>query len=598
MCGINGIFAYHGAAAPVKPTEVRSTRDYMARRGPDDSGEFYAWDMRIGFGHRRLTIIDLSDRGAQPMKSRDGRYVITFNGEIYNFRELRRELEASGVEFCSESDTEVLLNLYAAKGEAMLQDLRGMFAFAIWDAARENLFLARDCYGIKPLYYNDDGRTFRFASQVKALLAGGGVSREPDPAGAVGFHLFGSVPEPFTSYLNIRALQAGAALLLNSRGSTIRRHHSIAEIYSRAQSSKPAEPVDVREALRESVRRHLVADVPVGAFLSSGIDSGALVGLMRDVGAIDIKTITVGFNEFLGWPEDETRLAAEVAKTYGAKHTTRFVSRAEFEADLPKIFEAMDQPSIDGVNGWFVSKAARELGLKVAISGLGGDELFGGYPSFSDLPRWSRFFSLPSQIPFLGSTARTLMVPMTSAFGLSPKAAGMLEYGGSYPGAYLLRRGLFMPWELGSVLDQETVKLGMQRLSPLQLIGAEFGGLPLQDRARVAVLESSFYMRNQLLRDIDWASMAHSLEVRTPLVDCTLLASLAASGGPHKSDLAAAPAIALPSVVTNRLKTGFSIPIDAWMGRLVEDKGKGHARPQSAYRAWARFVWKNSVGAS
>src|SRR5262245_33907472 len=237
MCGINGIFAYHYAANPVDREELLRTRDYMAARGPDGMGAFLSDHGRVGLGHRRLSIIDLSDAGAQPMASGDGRLVITLNGEIYNYRHLRLGLEARGRNFRSQSDTEVLLHLYAERGEAMVHDLRGMFAFAIWDADRQRLFLARDPYGIKPLYYADDGWTFRFASQVKALLAGGRVSRDPEPAGQVGFYLWGSVPEPFTTYRQIRTLPAGCTAVVDRIGMhTPQCYHSIAAVYCQAES--------------------------------------------------------------------------------------------------------------------------------------------------------------------------------------------------------------------------------------------------------------------------------------------------------------------------------------------------------------------------
>ena len=200
MCGIAGVYAYRSTARPVDRDELVRMRDHMASRGPDGSGEWYSADGRVGFGHRRLSIIDLSSRGAQPMQTADGRLVVTFNGEIYNYRALRSKLEAKGYAFRSNSDTEVLLHLYAELGHDMLRELRGMFAFGIWDCQEQQLLLARDPYGIKPLYYADDGSTLRFASQVKALMAGRGIARDPDPAGWVGFYLFGSVPEPFTTY--------------------------------------------------------------------------------------------------------------------------------------------------------------------------------------------------------------------------------------------------------------------------------------------------------------------------------------------------------------------------------------------------------------
>jgi len=576
MCGIAGVYAYHYAANSVDLAELRRIRDYMAARGPDGVGEWHAQDERVALGHRRLAILDLSERGAQPMSSADGTLVITFNGEIYNYKELRAKLEANGYAFRTETDTEVLLHLYAQKGEAMVNDLRGMFAFGLWDARKRALLLVRDPYGIKPLYYADDGWTLRFASQVKALLAGGHVSRNHEPAGWVGFALFGSVPEPFTTYQEVRALPAGSMLWIDQIGTReVKRFFSIAEEYRRAETvghvTAGADVQNhVRNALIDSVRHHLVSDVPVGAFLSGGIDSGTLVGLMRDAGQRDIQTVTLQFEEFAGTREDEAPIAQEIAAQYGTRHTTRMVTVQEFREDLPKILSAMDQPTIDGINTWFVSKAARELNLKVAISGLGGDELFGSYPSFRDVPRCVRAFALPGRIPMLGELTRRLLTGIDRFSRLiNPKMAGLVKYGRSYPGAYFLRRGLFMPWELEAVLGKEVARLGLRRLDPLRYIEAAITPPPRTDFGKVAVLESSLYMRNQLLRDTDWASMAHSLEVRVPLVDVKLLSQLAAINAKHvpqsKHLLANSPRVPLPSNVIERAKTGFGTPIQAWL---------------------------------
>lgn len=601
MCGVAGIFAYHCAANSVDRGELTRIRDYMTRRGPDAAGEWRSDDGRIGLSHRRLSIIDLSEAGAQPMVSANGKLVVTFNGEIYNYRELRRDLETRGCLFKSQSDTEVLLHLYAQKGEAMVHDLRGMFAFAIWDTDRERLFLARDPYGIKPLYYADDGGTVRFASQVKALLAGGKVSRDPDPAGWVGFYLFGSVPEPYTTCLQVHPLPAGTTLCID-RGGVPRpqRYHSIAAVYREAEQRRGKNGREndtqeqIRSALLDSVRHHLIADVPVGAFLSGGIDSGALVGLMRDVGQSDIQTVTLTFEEFQGRADDEAPLAAKVAQIYGTRHTTKLVTEQEFNADLPRILEAMDQPSIDGVNTWFVAKAAHELGLKVAVSGLGGDELFGGYSSFRDLKNWVRWFALPSRIPVLGSTLRrAATVAGAARMGLNPKAVGLLEYGGSYAGAYLLRRGLFMPWELDQVLDAEMIREGLRLLRPLEHIERAMSPCPSTAFGKVACLESALYMRNQLLRDTDWASMAHNLEVRVPLVDTDLLQRIApltlnSGGSTSKTSLTLSPKTPLPAMVVARKKTGFSTPIATWIQHCPLTARQPKAFPISANGPWAR----------
>ena len=590
MCGIAGVYANRSSARSVDHDELVRMRDHMAARGPDGSGEWYSADGRVGFGHRRLSIIDLSTRGAQPMQTADGKLVVTFNGEIYNYRALRSRLEAKGYVFQSNSDTEVLLHLYADLGHDMLGQLRGMFAFGLWDSQQQQLLLARDPYGIKPLYYADDGSTLRFASQVKALMAGRGVSRDLDAAGLVGFCLFGSVPEPFTTYREVRALPAGSFVRINQHGlGAPIQYYSIARTYSEARERPCSTPTRkketealVREALLDSVRHHLVADVPVGAFLSAGVDSSTLVGLMREVGQQDIQTVTLAFDEFRGTPNDEAAEATAVAEFYATRHTTRVVGENEFRADLPAIIEAMDQPTIDGINVWFVSKAAHELGLKVAVSGLGGDELFGGYPSFRDLPTSVRWMAAPSSIPFLGQALRSAFHTMRGEkWGVNPKVAGLVEYGGNYPGAYLLRRGLFMPWELPDVLGPEVAREGLKRFDPIKYIAGTLVPDPQQPFMRVATLESSLYMRNQLLRDTDWASMAHSLEVRVPLVDAVLLdklTSIKPGQAKIKSLLAESPERPIGGGMMQRRKTGFNVPIAKWISR----------EQQSAMSEWKR----------
>src|SRR5262249_7073139 len=282
----------------------------------------------------------------------------------------------------------------------------------------------------------------------------------------------------------------------------------------------------VHSALLDSVRHHLIADVPVSAFLSAGIDSGTVVGLAREAGAGDLRTVTLAFEEYRSTHDDEAPLAREVAMTYGTNHQTRPLNESEFQRELPTILDMMDQPTIDGINTYFISKAASEIGIKVALSGLGGDELFSGYPSFRDIPRWVTNLRAFYRVPGLGRLMRSAIsgvIPRDA----SPKMAGMVEYGGSYPGAYLLKRGLFMPWELRDILGDELAAEGLKRLAPLKLIRNTLIPDPKTPYARVAALEASLYMRNQLLRDTDWASMAHSVEVRVPLVDIEVLKSLA-----------------------------------------------------------------------
>ncbi|HSS78146.1 MAG TPA: asparagine synthase (glutamine-hydrolyzing), partial [Thermoanaerobaculia bacterium] len=367
MCGINGILRLSDGALPIDRDELLRTRDAMAARGPDGAGAWASSDGRVALASRRLAILDLSETGAQPMASADGRFHIVINGEIYNFRQLRRELEGEGVAFHSHSDTEVVLALYARQGAAMLGRLRGMYGLAIWDDRDKSLLLARDPLGIKPLYLAMDGRCLRFASQVKALEAGGATSREVDPAGLAGFLLWGSVPEPLTLRRAVRALPAGHYLLI--------QNGAVGE-------PRPQEPVDLpamtpEQAVEDSVTAHLVSDVPVAVFLSAGLDSGLIAALACRHLPEPPATFTLSFDVLAGTARDEAPLAAQVARSLGTRHVERRVGRADFPGLWRDALAAMDQPSIDGFNTFMVSRAAHEAGLKVVLSGLGGDEVFG-----------------------------------------------------------------------------------------------------------------------------------------------------------------------------------------------------------------------------
>ncbi len=572
----------------------------MAARGPDGLGEWSSNDGRLILGHRRLSILDLSERANQPMVSDDGRFVISYNGEIYNTPELRAQVEAQGRHIRTTSDTEVLLHLFALRGADMLGALRGMFAFAIWDDLERRLFLARDPYGIKPLYVSDRAGTFRFASQVKALLAGGALSRDIDMAGLAGFHIWGSVPDPFTLYRDIAALPAGHFQWVDANGTQAPRpYRSIAGILAAAARDGVPEqerPAIIRRAVADSVAAHLLADVEVGVFLSAGIDSGAVLGLMRDAGPSRIRAITLRYDEFAGTPHDEAPLAAELARHYGAEHIVRTVTEREFRDDLPAFLDAMDQPSIDGLNTWFVAKAAREAGLKVALSGLGGDELLAGYPGFRQIPRLVSALCLPAAIPGAGVATRAVMRALGLA-GRRPKMPGLLEYGGSYPGAYLLRRALHLPDELGAIMGREPAREGLDRLAPLLRLQADLIPDPGSATGRIACLESSNYMRFQLLRDADWAAMAHGIELRTPLVDSTLLAAVAPvtphlGAGTGKAALAAAPSTPLPRPIVEKRKTGFGIPTGRWLATAQTGPGQ---QDGLASRRWSRRVLDHAL---
>ena len=446
--------------------------------------------------------------------------------------------------------------------------------------SKRTLLLARDALGIKPLYWADDGWTVRFASQAKALLAGGRVGRDPDSAGIVGFHLFGSVPEPFTVWREIHTLPAGTTLTIDAQRARNRRSATMTSPRPSPSAPAPAMAMAMRAgccrtpcAIRCAITwwptcrwrcscRPVSIRVRCSAPWRPWADNRARNRCRPSRWLLPSSR---------AWPVDEAPLAAEVARRYGARHIVRTVDRAEFEADLPAILDAMDLPTIDGINTWFVAKAAHEAGIKVALSGLGADECFGGYPSFADVPRSVHWLRPLSFVPGLGPLVRRgLSAAIDAGLGLHPKAAGLLQYGGDWAGAYLLRRSVYMPWELDELIDPALVADGLRRLAPLSHIAAALqGARPLGDFDRVAALETALYMRNQLLRDADWAGMSHGVEIRVPYVDPFFLAALppgdVLARVNAKDAVADVPVPPLPAAVRERRKTGFVTPVGRWL---------------------------------
>ena len=588
MCGIAGLFAYDSSAPPVDRDALLRMNNAMVARGPDGEGSWISENSRTGFAHRRLSIIDLTDSGAQPMQLDGGRLMITYNGEIYNFRELRAELQQQGRRFRSESDTEVLLHLYDRDGAAMVERLRGMFAFAIHDRMKQAVFLARDGFGIKPLYYANDGRTLRFASQVKALLAGGNIDTKPSAAGLAGIYVWGSVPEPWTLFDNIRSLPAGSTMWIDATGASepVRFFDVTLELERAAETPEQWSWESLRDALLDTLQHHLVADVPVGAFLSAGLDSATIVALSAELQPDALRSVTLAFEEFENTEFDEASLAERIAAHYHTSHRTQRLRGTDFHAEYRRLCSAMDQPTIDGVNTYFVSKVAAETGLKVAMSGLGGDELFGGYPSFQQIPRLAGTLGKIPGMRCAGRVFRKIAAPAIGAVK-SPKYAGLFEYSTTYADVYLLRRALFMPWELPRLMGSAMARDGWEELEETTGRGGQVDGLRTP-RTKVSALEATWYMRHQLLRDSDWASMAHSLEIRVPLVDTVFFRRIApmlvSETPPGKRDMAASPVKPLPDTIINRPKTGFAVPMPDW---LLKDNP---AALKQGYRGWLRKI--------
>lgn len=601
MCGIAGFVLNSNAINQSLNDIVYGMIDYMHQRGPDANAVLV--NDCAALGHCRLAILDLDVRANQPMVSDNGRYTITFNGEIYNFRELRSELESEGVVFHTNSDTEVLLSLYARYSEKMLPKLRGMFAFVIWDSQTRELFLARDPYGIKPLYYSQTKDGFIYASQVKPLVASGLISKDIEPAGVAGFYLWGSVPEPWTLYRGVLALQAGNYMWVKDGiPQAAVCWHDIRQHWLKHGKKIFVDDLQkhVRLAVTDSVRAHLVSDVPICIFLSGGIDSAVVAGLSSQLGT-NIEAITLGFSEFSGCHVDEVPAAETIAKYYGLVHHIRRITSVEFERDLPKILDAMDQPSIDGINTWFASKAAAELGFKVVLSGVGGDELFAGYSSFTEVPRMVLLGCAVIKIPGGRALLRGTFKLLAKVFS-KHKLASVPAFIDSLESAYFIKRSLFLPDELPALIGDDLAREGLERLGIYTASIANSS--PRDGVATVGLLESTQYLRNQLLRDSDWASMAHSLELRTPLVDVRLLEILgphvATTHGISKVMLGTVPDKQVPEAIINRRKTGFSLPIGQWISNsnnpIINSKiVKLSTKNNTWARNWAKLVLERVV---
>lgn len=538
-------------------------QESLRHRGPDGSGTWLSADGKCGLAHTRLAIVDLSPTGAQPMSSPDGRFHITFNGEIYNHEELRAGLEARGCRFRGRSDTEVLLHLFAERGERCLQDLDGMFAFAVYDALEHSLFVARDPMGEKPVYLVKKPGLFAFASEARALVRAGIVSGEPDLRGVGLLLRQGSIPPPFTHLAGVEFMPPGCWLRVGpGHGMPVpTRYFRIPFVVEENAIDDHAAALErVHAALRGSVKRRLRADVPVGAFLSGGIDSALMVALMVETGATNLETFTVTLP---GRPDDESAIADSVARHLGVRHTEIPVELDAHHDWLDEALDAMDVPSVDGPNTWLVSRAVSQAGLKVACSGLGGDELFFGYPSFEVVPRVTRWTKLltPLQLARHPLNQIAQRLPCPPRIGRAVDAA---LSGASLAAVYFAKRGLFSAREVRELLTESAaaVACGVDAIERVEQLGCS---RKIGPQRRVSFYELAVYMHDQLLRDTDCMSMAHALEVRVPLIGAEVVSAVGGlavsvlTGPPSKRLLREIAARYLPPVVVGMPKHGFAL---------------------------------------
>src|SRR5260221_6349341 len=571
MCGIFGVVSRGTLlAGDVLPKAARA----LAHRGPDDSGTILlnAADQEIAFAHTRLSIIDLSPLGHQPMQDPATGNWIVFNGEIYNFRELRKELEAAGVEFKSHSDTEVILAAYRVWGESCLTRLGGMFAFALWDASRKRLLLARDPMGIKPLYYHQSNQNFIFASEVRTLLQTGLLPRELDPTGVLSYLAFGSVYEPWTIVEGVMAVPPGHVLTVENGSVSSREYWNPLQASSHAESDLSSGNGIVTAdrlaaILRDAVLSHLVSDVPVGVFLSGGIDSSALVAVLSHNG-VRANTFSLVFQEE---EFNEGQYSREVARCFGTEHQEIPVSQQDTLAVLPEALFAIDQPTIDGINTYLVSAKTTAAGGKVALTGLGADEMFAGYSNFRRVPKMEVLMKRFARLPRLARRPLSASLALLGGKGVrSRKMADLATSHDSIVHPYFLVRMLFGAAERDALFvagceDSERALNGVLRESIAR-------SSTLDPINRVSYLESHWYMRNTLLRDSDFMSMAHGLELRVPFLDRALVEACFRIPGDKKlqgelpkSLLLASLGVELPREIVNRPKRGFTLPFERWL---------------------------------
>ncbi len=598
MCGIAGIVGIDHSLAPGAITRMQTA---LRHRGPDDQGLFIDHDGLVALVHTRLSIIDLTPAGHQPMRTADGRYTIVFNGEIYNFRELRKELEQGGRAFASGSDTEVILRFFERDGAGCVSRLRGMYAFAIWDSLDRSLFLARDPFGIKPLYFLETGGGLSFASEVRSLLAAAPVMPHLDPAGLVRFLESGSVAEGTSLVAGVRTLPAGHTMQWRNGRLALTSFWTptfpAPAIYEHRQAIDTA-----RAALEASVRAHFVSDVPVGVFLSGGLDSTSLVALACAIGAGGgLETYSISVDDQTA---DEGASASAVAQHFQTRHRTLSVTSADAARLLPEFLAALDVPSVDGFNTWLVSSLAHDAGAKTVLSGLGGDELFGSYPSFARVPMMVRGVSVVGWgQPMLRMGGRAL-----ARFGTSARMQRMGEFlqgSSTVDNAYHAYRGIFP--------HRDAVRLAAFLTgtdeAALRFDRTDAGdAIPSDARDAVSYLELTHYMRNQLLRDSDVMSMAHGLELRVPFVDAVLFDEVARVAPDLRYEVGkrllidAVPEV--PEFVRHKSKRGFTLPFEKWLqGALggpvaASSSTRLPVEAREWYQRWSLFIfhqWRERV---
>ena len=602
MCGICGKIDFTGAA--IEPALVERMCDTLVHRGPDAQGIHTG--PGVGLGQRRLSIIDLSPRSVAPLPNEDRSIWVTFNGEIYNFAALRTRLEERGHVFRTGTDTEVIVHLYEEYGEDCVQHMRGMFAFALWDGPNRRLFAARDRLGKKPLYYARTPRGLTFGSEVRAVLADPAITAAPDYAAIEAYLTYQYVPSPMTAFAGIAKLPPAHHLVCDADGAV-----RVTRYWRPPAGPKSTRPeaelrAELVERLRESVRLRLVADVPIGAFLSGGVDSATIVALMAQESGQRVKTFSIGFEDSAF---NELEYARMVAERYDTEHH-EFMVRADAAEVLPKLVAHYGEPFADSsaLPTYYVSKMARSH-VTVALSGDGGDESFAGYDNYRAVAAWERYNAVPVPLRRVMSESALAVIdrlPYSSTMARVSRGAQM--WAGPVPARFRLQATIFKPQEKRvAYSDDFRARVASTTASAAAELEWDDKMDPVDWMMRH---DQQFYLPDCLMVKTDIASMAHGLEVRCPLLDhtfvefaATIPSHLKHSHGEGKRIFKDAVRHLVPEAVLSKRKTGFGVPLARWFredlldllrGTLLDDRGtrRGIIRPEFV----ARIIEEHRTG--
>lgn len=592
MCGIAGVYNYKNKETI--QDSISSMTNAIRHRGPDAEGIYI--DEKVALGHRRLSIIDTSPDGNQPFYNIDRSVVVIFNGEIYNYLELRNELKLS-FSFRTESDTEVLLAAYTIWGIDCIHRFIGMFAFAIWDCQKATLLLVRDRLGIKPIYFIQNEQQVAFASEQRALIAGGFAIPELDRERLSEYVAYQTVHSPNSILKDVRMLPAGHLAILSKDGIVVKEYWNPTKTTQITLETESEIRKNIYNLLHSSVELRMRADVPFGAFLSGGIDSSAIVGLMSNIapGRVDTFSVTFYEKEF-----DESQWSSEVAKIFGTNHHEMRVSSNDFLNLIPEALDAMDHPGGDGPNTYVVSKLTRESGIKMALSGLGGDELFAGYDVFKRMKKLesNRWLNMaPKSLRSLAGNVLSGMAPSVATKKMKEiLSLSEVDFAHAYPQS----RRVFVEKDLEYLIYQQS---GSGEVVENICRNIHSSNMPLL--SKVSMAEMNTYMQNVLLRDADQMSMAKALEVRVPFLDHRLVEyvlsvpdSIKYPSSPKKLLVDSLSGL-LPKGITERKKMGFTFPWKLWMktelramcvDNLKVLEKSGHFREGALMDLWSRFL--------